>query len=117
HTPKDALFITSDNHNNPKAALAGRNILVGTPIYLFFHGIGYQARWSELEKMYTDVQAFPALSAKHAVDYVYFSSYERNKFKIDGRYFEDHYPKVFASGDIDIYAVSARAQAAARAEP
>ncbi|QXP84209.1 hypothetical protein [Methylococcus sp. Mc7] len=116
HTPKDALFITSDNHNNPVAALAGRNILVGTPIYLFFHGIGYDARWSELERMYTDPGAFPELRAKYQVDYVYFSSYERDKFKLDGGVFEQRYPRVFASGDIGIYAVSPRA-IAAQAEP
>jgi hypothetical protein len=43
HTSKDAVFLTSDKHNNPIACLAGRRILMGYRGWLWTHGIDYRA--------------------------------------------------------------------------
>lgn len=110
NTPPDSMFISSDNHNNPISALAGRNVLCGPGLYLFFHGVDQSGRQGDIEKMFTDPSSFDGLAAKYKVDYVYFSNYERSKFKSESSYFDTKYPSVFKSGDITIYAVSQRAK-------
>ena len=113
-TPKDALFISADFHNNPIAALAGRRILVGSPSYLFFHGLHYQERAEDVRRMYTQPAGFEQLRQRYGVDYVFFSSYERGQFHTDATAFAARYPIVFHDGEIKIFAVSPRAIRLAR---
>jgi len=110
NTPKDALFISADEHLNPVSSLAGRNIYCGTSLYLSFHGINISPRTTEIEKMYKNPEEFKTISDKINLDYVYFSDYEKNKYKIDKSYFEKNYPLIFQKDDIFIFAVSNRAQ-------
>lgn len=110
NTPKDALFISADEHLNPVSSLAGRNIYCGTPIYLSFHGIDISSRSYEVEKMYTNPEQFKTISDKIHLDYVFFSDYEKNKYHIDTNYFEENYPLIFQKDDIYIFAISNRAQ-------
>jgi hypothetical protein len=110
NTPKDALFISASNHNNAIASLAGRNIYAGTSIYLYFHGINTEERYKEVEKMYTDPKAFAKLALKDKIDYVYYSNYERDSFKVDPKFFIDNYPLVYKKDDVLIFAISVRAK-------
>lgn len=110
-TPSDALFISSDNHNNPISSLTGRNVFSGTPIYLGFHGLNYEERFDQVRTMYTDPAAFPALARKNKIDYVYYSSYERDRFKVGTEYFVRTYPLLFNRGDVMVFAISDRAKA------
>lgn len=110
NTPEDAVFLTADNHNNLVSSLAGRNILCGTASFLGFHGINMSNRASEVEQMYKSPGSFGSLSAKNKVDYVLFSGWEKDKFKVDAKYFQDNYPKVYEKGDIEIFAISGRAK-------
>lgn len=107
-TPKDALFISSDQHLNPVYALAGRNIYSGPPLYIYFHGINYSKRAEEIKKMYQNPDEFKVLSKKLNIDYVYFSSYEKNKFHVDEEFFKENYPEVFHEDDVSIFAISDR---------
>ncbi|MEI6602206.1 MAG: hypothetical protein WCL54_01830 [Clostridia bacterium] len=106
NTPKRAMFLTGQQHLNPVAALAGRNIVLGTGLYLFFHGVNTDERKADIPKMYAGGGEFEQLSQKYKVDYVYISSYERNDFKANEQYFKDNYPKVFENGDIVLFAIS-----------
>ena len=109
NTPKDALFLTSDNHNNLVAALTGRSIYSGSPVFLAFHGISYASRESEVRIMYTESTRFKALAEKTGIDYVLVSDWEKGKYNVDQEYFRKHYPVVYDEGEIQIYAVSRRA--------
>jgi hypothetical protein len=109
-TPADALFLTGDQHLNPVSALAGRNILSGTPLYLYFHGVDYQDRAADVEKMYRDTGALDELSEKYKIDYIYISSYERTGYDAKPDVLRDIYPVVYEDGGIMIFAVSSRAQ-------
>ncbi len=109
-TPEDALFITSDNHNNPVSSLTGRNVFSGTPVYLNFHGIKYDERAREVESMFKNPSSFKTLADQNKIDYVYFSNYEKDKYKVDNKFFKDNYPLIFSQGDVYIFAVSERAQ-------
>ena len=59
--------------------------------------------------MFKDSQDFKSLAIKNDIDYVYYSSYERDKFKTEPGFFINNYKTVFHMGDIYIFAVSKRA--------
>jgi len=111
NTPKDSLLLSGTFHNNPISALAGRKILCGSSIYLFFHGLAYQDREKDVRRMYQDPVFFEESSKRYQVDYLYFSDYEQNDYKATARYYDENYPLVFQKGDIRIYAISDRAKA------
>ncbi|QLI81977.1 hypothetical protein HZU75_10785 [Chitinibacter fontanus] len=110
NTPTDAMFVTADNHNNTVAALTGRNIVVGTDTYLFFHGLNTAQRHEDVKKIYQSPAERPALIAQHKVDYIYVSDFERNSYPEMASLF-GQYPVIFDNGQVQVLAVSARAQA------
>lgn len=106
NTPADSVFLTADNHNNPVAALTGRNLVCGTSIYLYFHGIDTSAIQADVARMFTEPElSFTELSVKYNVDYIYVSAYERGKYFIDLEYFENNCAKVYNENGILIYSV------------
>ena len=109
-TPTDVLFITGRQHLNAPAALAGRNIYVGSGVFLHFHGLGYQQREQEVNTMYTNKSESKVLMEKIGVDYAYLSSYERYHFGVDESFFEES-PLVYEGGEVMIFAISERAKA------
>jgi len=116
-TPKDSLFLTADNHNNAVAVLTGRNIVLGSPSFLFFHGINYERQAADVARLFTQPESARELMDRYPIDYVYLSDYERRRFKIDGRDYQRYYPIVFHRGGVDIVAVSDRARAVPAAKP
>ncbi len=110
NTPKNALFVSSDNHNNVISSLTGRNILSGSPSFLFFHGVNFSERAADIASMYEEPDKFDQLAKKYKVDYVYLSSYERSKFKTDDHYLKASYPLFFQNEEVEIFAISDRAR-------
>ncbi len=106
NTEADSLFLTATNHNNPVAALAGRNIICGSSIYVHFIGLDYTQHRENVRLMYTEPETyFEKLAGKYSIDYVYFSSYERGDYSCDDNYFKERYPVVYENGDIKIYKI------------
>ena len=112
HTAPRAIFLTSDNHNNPVSALAGRNVYWGPGVYLFFHGIDERGRERTVTRMLTSPAAFRRLAPLAGIDYVYISSYERQRLKVAPEFFRGRYPEVFHDGETTIFAISAAARQA-----
>ena len=102
-TERDSVFLTGTQHNNPVAALGGRQIICGTGSYLYFHGIDYSKQWNDARLMLEAPADNLELLTEYGVDYVYISSYERNDYDVDERYFIDNCPAVYSSGDVTIY--------------
>ncbi|MGI6160594.1 MAG: hypothetical protein ACOYJD_01040 [Christensenellales bacterium] len=107
NAPADALFLTADNHNNAVSSLTGRNIVCGTPSFLFFHGINYNDSHIAARLMF-DSASFDALNSYYDVDYVFISSYERT-FAPGADFDFSRYKLWYENGDIKIYAISERA--------
>ena len=103
NTPMDAVILTGNQHNNPVAALAGRQIVCGTGSYLFYHGIDYSAQYLDecamLEQPGDNIDKMD----RYGVSYVYISDYERSDFDVDEKWFEDHWDLVFSEGNVNIY--------------
>lgn len=115
-TPKDSLFLTADNHNNAVAVLTGRNIVLGTASFLFFHGINYQRQAQDVARLFTQPEQSRELMDRYRIDYVYLSDYERRRFETDGSYYTQHFPIVLRGG-LTIVALSERARQSAAAHP
>ena len=107
NTEPDALFLTASNHNNAVAALTGRNILCGSPSYLFYHGLNYGAPLALAEELLTSEDSFERLHAELGIDYVYLGDYERGTVGcISAEILASHYPLVFTDGRVSIYKIS-----------
>ena len=111
-TPGDAMFLTGGWHNNPVSALAGRKLVCGTGTYLYFHGVNYQRQEQAARDMYEAPGENRTLFDEYNVDYIYISNYERSDYAVDEAYFLENFPTCYVSGEVTIYAVSARAREA-----
>lgn len=116
NTPQDAVFLTSDNHNNPVSSLTGRKIVCGTASFLYYHGVDYSAQKAAARDMFERPLESLALFEEYQVDYIFISSYERSNYALDEAAIEESWPLVYENGGVRIYAASARAQAAAQEE-
>lgn len=105
HTPKEALFLTATNHDNAIAALSGRNIVCGSPSYLYYHGLDYYGQMAAVEEMYERPSA--KLLTANGVDYVLIGSSERRDYEVDEAWFAENCEMIFQSGRVALYAVLA----------
>ncbi|MBQ3124454.1 MAG: hypothetical protein IJC09_03400 [Clostridia bacterium] len=83
NTPSDAVFLTSTYHLNPVVTLAGRNIYLGSSLYVYFHGLDddYYNRNSQIAVAYTgDYENLIAFCEENGIDYVYVGENERNEY-------------------------------------
>lgn len=101
--PEDAVIMTDQRHNNEAAALAGRNILCGSPIYLFYHGLNYYQREWDLRPMYEEPGENLQLFREYGVDYVLISDFERSSYNVDTAWFDENFPKEFDDGGRVLY--------------
>ena len=99
--------MTDQRHNNEAAALSGRNIVCGSPIYLYYHGLNYYQREQDLRPMYEAPGENLSLFERYEVDYVLISDFERNSYKVDTAWFEENFFKVFDDGGRVLYGVRA----------
>ena len=78
-TEPNAIFLTSTTHINPVATLAGRNVYVGSSLYVFFHGLGedYLKREEEIKKIYSgNYEELKKFCEKNNIKYIYLGTYE-----------------------------------------
>ncbi len=107
NTSPDTVFITGTQHLNPVAAIAGRTIVCGPNLWLYWHGFDISGREEELAAFYEDPQAYPEIPAKYGAEYVYVSSYERGSYDVDLEGFEKIGLKVFENDEAVIYRLAA----------
>ncbi|MCD8391444.1 MAG: hypothetical protein LUD03_06355 [Firmicutes bacterium] len=109
NTPADAVFLTSSDHLNPVASLAGRSIYVGSSLYVYFHGLGdeYYERESAMEEAYGgSYENLTEFCRENGIDYVYIGSNERNNSEIDiNADITDRLELVHSEGEEAIYKV------------
>ncbi|HPA61123.1 MAG TPA: hypothetical protein PLO90_07400 [Clostridia bacterium] len=76
-TAPDARFITGTQHLNPVSSLAGREIVVGPDLWLYFHGFDTSQRQDDLLAFYRDPAAARQVPARYGADYILLGGYER----------------------------------------
>ena len=106
NTPADSLFLTGTAHTNPVSVLAGRNILCGPGMYLYYHGIDYQQRESQIDQMYWSGPAFELYAEQYGVDYVFISGNEYANYQVNYDYFAQNYSLIYERDGISIFQIS-----------
>ena len=103
--PEDTI-LTDMRHNNEIAALTGRNIVCGSTSYVYFHGLDYMDRMTDIELMYKYPESsLPVLEA-YGVDYIMVSAYEINNYEVDEDAIKRLFPCVYDQNGIRLYDVS-----------
>ena len=102
-TPRDAVFLTGTQHLNPVAAIAGRTIVCGPDLWLYWHGFDTTERQEELRAFYEDPEAHPEVPEKYGAGYVYVSSYERSSYDIDWDGLDRVGVRVFENDEAAVY--------------
>ena len=104
-TEPDSIFLTATNHTNPIPVLTGRNIVCGSSLYLYYHGVNYQEREAQIPAMYGGGDAFLSAAAELGIDYVYIGDYENANYDVNETWFSENYPLIYDDGGIHIYSV------------
>ncbi len=106
NTDRDARFITGQQHINPVCSLAGRQILCGSDLYVFFHGLNYRQQADDCQRFFEFPQQHAYVLDQYDVDYIYVSDYERAEFDVNLDYIDEHYDLVYMNPDVRIYEVN-----------
>ena len=102
-TPEDAVFITGTQHLNPVAAIAGRTIVCGPDLWLYWHGFDTRERQAELAAFYEAPEDNLDIARKYGAEYVYVSSYERTAYDVAYEEMERIGTCVFENGEASVY--------------
>ena len=104
NTEKNAVFMTGQQHINPVCSLAGRQIICGSDLYVYFHGLDYREHANNCQKFYENPELYQYVLDMYGVDYIYVSDYERSEFDVDLEYIDEHYDLVYMNPDVRVYA-------------
>ena len=107
NTPEHSTFLCWTQHINPVSGLAGRNIVCGPGLWLYWHGYNLSEREADIRNFYADPAAYPEVLARYDVDYILVGEYERASLTVDEAALAELYPLVYESGNgrIRIYQV------------
>ena len=105
NTQKDAVFMTGQQHINPVVSLAGRQIICGSDLYVFFHGLSYSQQSYDCERFYENPAENTDVLETYGVDYIYVSDYERADFAVDYDALNAMYELVYENPDVRVYKV------------
>ena len=105
NTEKDDVFLTGQQHINPVCSLAGRQILCGSSLYVFYHGLDYERQSGDCRRFYEHPAQYADVLEAYGVDYIYVSDYERADFDVDLETIDATYELVYENPDVRIYRV------------
>ena len=105
NTEKDAVVLTGQQHINPVVSLAGRQIICGSDLYVFFHGLSYGQQSDDCERFYENPRDNTDVIETYGVDYIYVSDYERADFAVDYDALDAMYDLVYENPDVRVYKV------------
>ncbi len=105
-TEGDAVFITGTQHLNPILSIAGRTIVCGPDLWLYWHGFDGSVtgeRHEDLAAFYEAPEEHPEIPEKYGASYVYVSSYERGDYDVDEEGLARIGIRIFENGEASIY--------------
>lgn len=106
--PSEAVVLTDTRHNNEIASLTGRNVVCGSPAYLYYHGLPYQGREAAARQMYETPKEGEELFRRFEVDYVLVSDFERSSYQVNETELDQLFPRVYDDGNRVLYQVEER---------
>lgn len=106
NTEEHSTFLTGRHHLNPVASIAGRNVVCGPDLWLYYHGFNTTERSRDIAAFYADPQNRADVLAKYDVAYIYVSSYERSSYTVDIDALNSLYEIVFDNDEATIWRVT-----------
>ena len=100
------MFITGTQHLNPILSIAGRTIVCGPDLWLYWHGFDGSVtgeRHEDLAAFYEAPEEHPEIPEKYGASYVYVSSYERGDYDVDEEGLARIGIRIFENGEASIY--------------
>ncbi|MDR2657409.1 MAG: hypothetical protein LBB86_06255 [Oscillospiraceae bacterium] len=111
NTPPDAVILTAVNHNNPVSAVAGRKVVCGPSVFLYFHGLDYQEKADDVVRFYINPVGSRYVIEDNDVSYILVGDYEKAIPGMDEDEIAKAYALVFESGGYRLYKTSDPAEA------
>lgn len=106
NTDEDAVFMTDYSfHLNPVDSIAGRTIVCGPDLWLYWHGFKTDGRKAEIAAFYEDPAGHLDTLEKYGVRYIYVSSYERSHYRVDTEALDALFERVFQNSEATIWMV------------
>ncbi len=105
NTEEDATFLTGVHHLNPVASIAGRDIVCGPDLWLYYHGLDTTERKVDIANFYASPEDYQDVLEKYDVEYILVSSYERADYQINRDGLAAIADVVFANYEGTIYKV------------
>ncbi|MDQ6692061.1 MAG: hypothetical protein M3Z13_04760 [Candidatus Dormibacteraeota bacterium] len=107
NTPARAIFLTSREHNEPVAALAGRRVVLGYTGWIWSYGIGdWEVKKEDVTLMLQGNPKTPGLLARYKVDYVVLGPQERAApYSASEEYWHQTATLVYSNGEYDVYRI------------
>ena len=99
NTPEHSVFLTGNQHLNPVASLAGRTIVCGSDLYLYYHGFRTEARQKEVRAFYEAPRDNLRTLAQYGGDYVDVSPWEWAAYAVDSQSLRALFTPVYESPD------------------
>lgn len=106
NTEPDAVILTDTRHNNEIASLTGRDVVCGSPSYLFYHGLSYWGNEQAARTIYESPENGGVLLEKFDVAYILVSDFERTSYQVDQESLDSLYSRVYDDGSRVLYQVT-----------
>lgn len=108
NTPKDALFMSGMQHINPVSALAGRPIVCGPALWLFYHGFTLSEREGDIRRFYADPIENTDVLEKYGAQYILLTAHEKMSYGMKAETLDAHFTRVYADEGEEIIIYKAK---------
>ena len=105
NTYPDDMFLTGLHHNNPVYTLAGRDVVCGPSLFLYWHGLDYSERDAQARAFYEDPAANLDLLREYNVRYIVLGASERYELGADEAAFDALFETVYDQLGTKVYKV------------
>lgn len=101
----DDVVLCADDHHHWVSSLAGRQVIMSYPGWLFSYGIDYSAVAPDLAHLFAGDATSARLLAQYHVKFAVIGPAERALYQVNQRFFDLHFPVVMDDGRTRVYAV------------
>ena len=101
--PQHAMFMTGAQHLNPISSLAGRRIVCGPDMWLYYHGYNTSERHADVKAFYTDPAGNLSVLEKYGVEFIYVSDWERSDQNANVNALYSLFPVAYENGSAVIF--------------
>lgn len=106
NTDPEDMFLTGLHHNNPVYALAGRDVVCGPSLFLYWHGLDYAARDARVRAFYIDPQNNMDLLREYGVKYIVVGGAERYELDANEDALAEMFETIYDNMGVRIYQVA-----------